>query len=117
MVRYLVVGVSSAAIEFVLFVLGNSVLHIDVVISNPVAITCATVFNYILSRNYTFKTTKSPVRSLLLYALLFVFNQVFSTTAIVLLTGMGIPSPLAKVLTMGCIVLWNFVLYRKVVFR
>ncbi|MDR1087798.1 MAG: GtrA family protein [Coriobacteriales bacterium] len=115
--RYLVVGFSSAAIELVLFFVLYQVLGIFVVASNVVALTAATVFNFTLSRTWTFQSVQSLPRSLVLYLVLFAWNQFFSSVAIVGLIDLGVPAMLAKVITMGVIVCWNFVLYRKVVFR
>jgi putative flippase GtrA len=70
-----------------------------------------------MSYNWTFKSAASLPKSIALYLVLFAFNQLFSNFAIVWLIGLGLPALFAKVITMGCIVLWNFVLYRKVVFK
>jgi putative flippase GtrA len=115
--RYLIVGFSSAAIELALFFLLYHVLDVFVVASNVVALTAATVYNFTLSRTWTFKSVSSLPRSLVLYLVLFAWNQVFSSWAIVAFIDLGIPAMLAKVITMGVIVCWNFVLYRKVVFK
>jgi putative flippase GtrA len=115
--RYLLIGFSSAAIELVLFYILYEVLGLYVVAGNITAITVATAFNFIMSYSWTFKSASSLPRSLGIYLLLFAFNQLFSNFAIVWLIGLGLPSMLAKIITMGCIVLWNFVLYRKVVFK
>ena len=53
----------------------------------------------------------------MLYLILFAFNMAFSTLAISWLVGFGVHSILAKLATMVCITLWNFVLYRKVIFK
>lgn len=124
--RYLIVGFSSAAIELSLFwvlyeLLGLrtivSPLGITILISNVIALTTATAFNFIMSYTWTFNTTSHPARAIILYLLLFLFNQVFSNMAIVFMLGVGVSSLLAKVITMACIVCWNFMLYRFVVFK
>lgn len=115
--RYLLVGFSSAAIELGLFFVFDSLLGFDVRIASAIGLTCATVYNFYLNFTYTFKNATNLKRSLILYILLFVFNQLFSTFFIVFLIDFGIVSTIAKVLTMGCIVLWNFALYRKLVFK
>jgi putative flippase GtrA len=114
--RYLVVGFSSAAIELTLFVVLYNLLAIDIRISNVIALTCSTVFNFIMSYTWTFKASKNFKKSLVLYLLLFIFNQFFSTSIIYYLVELGLYSFIAKLFAMACIVCWNFVLYRKVVF-
>jgi putative flippase GtrA len=115
--RYLLVGFSSAAIELILFWVMRVLLRVPTIFANPVAVALATLFNFTLSRKWTFKSVSNLPRTVLLYLLLFCFNQVFSTYFIILLESWGVFSIIAKVLAMGCIVLWNFVLYRKVIFK
>jgi putative flippase GtrA len=115
--RYLAVGFSSAAIELVIFIVLDSLAGIDVRVATMVALGCSTVFNFFMSWSYTFKSTANLKRSLTLYLLLFIFNQAFSAFAIVWLLGIGMTSIVAKIATMACIVSWNFILYRTVVFR
>jgi len=116
-VRYLFVGVSSALIELLLFFALDSFVALDVRMANPLAVSCATVYNYILNRSFTFSSTENTTRSMVLYALLFLFNQLFSTTVIFIAVNHGLISMYAKLATMMCVVAWNFVLYRKVVFK
>ena len=125
--RYLIVGFASAAIDFGLFVLLHdllgfrlavNVLGIGRIISNVIAILVSTAFNFLMSRNWIFASVSSLPRSLILYIILFIINQAFSSAAIIWLTGtLGLPGFFAKFITMACIVCWNFFLYRKVVFR
>lgn len=89
----------------------------SVAVANVTAVATATVCNFLLNRGFTFQSTSNPVRSAVLYGVLFAFNTCFSTVVISLLVGQGIDATLAKLATMVCIVCWNYVLYRKVVFR
>lgn len=116
-VKYLLVGGASALIELAIFHGMNSLLNLPIPPSNITAIVIATAFNFLMNRNVTFKSTSNPLRSLVLYLLLFAANMAFSTFAIMLLANIGVPATAAKVGTMCCIVAWNFVLYRKVIFK
>ena len=115
--RYVIVGLSSAAIELLAFFLLFEVFGVFVVASNIAALSLSTAYNFTLSRNWTFKSVSSLPRSMALYLLLFIWNQLFSSWAIVGLIDMGLYAVVAKVITMAIIVCWNFVLYRKVVFK
>jgi len=115
-IRYVIVGFSSFALEFLLFAALHELVGLHVVLSNVIAITGASIYNFIMSRSWTFKSTSSLLRSAILYTLLFIWNQFFSSWAILLLMDVDLSAMLAKVLTMAVIVCWNFVLYRKVVF-
>jgi putative flippase GtrA len=115
--RYLLVGGISAAIEMALFggiyyFFGN-----NAPVSNIIAVVIATCFNFLVNRTYSFKASTSLVRSIILYIILFCLNLAFTTFAIAILIHYGMLPLLAKVLAMGCVVLWNFVLYNKVIFK
>ena len=115
--KYLGVGAGTALLELALFWLLSSPLHLDVAIANVIAVVVATVTNFLLNRSVTFASTSNPARSAVLYALLFAFNTAFSTITISYFASLGAPAIVVKVITMACIVCWNFVLYRKVVFK
>lgn len=115
-VNYLFVGGSSALLELLLFQLFYAVLSLQIAAANLSAVFIATAYNFLLNRSWAFKQDKSAARSILLYLLLFAFNTTFSTTAICLLVAHNVSSVIAKIFTQVCIVLWNYVLYRKVIF-
>ncbi len=114
-IAYVAVGVGTALLELVLFEL---LLWLGVALApaNICAVCVATVVNFALNGTVAFKGSTSFARSLVLYLLLFALNTAFSTFTIGWLVDAGMASYIAKGLTMVCIVLWNFVLYRKVVF-
>jgi putative flippase GtrA len=113
---YLVVGITSALIELVLFQVLYTLIGLDYAPSNIIALTTSTAYNFVLNGRVTFKGVQNKVRCLIKYLLLFAFNTTFTTCAIGFLLGFGWPSIIAKLCTMACVVLWNFVLYRKVIF-
>ena len=114
--RYLLVGGSSAAIDFGLFQVLYLVFGVSPVISNLVSVGVSTVFNFLVNRSFTFKSTSNPARSLALYLILLALNTTFTTFANAWLIGAGLHSFAAKLLTMALVTCWNFILYRKVIF-
>lgn len=113
---YLAVGGGTALLELALFELLYEVLRLDVAPSNVTAVLIATATNFILNGKVTFGGSHNIVRSVVLYMLLFLFNLCFTTWAIGALVGLGIHSAAAKIMTQICVTIWNYVLYRKVVF-
>ena len=91
--KYLLVGGSTALIELTLYTLFRRVIHLELAVSNISATVCATTFNFIVNRGWSFKAASNLSRSLVMYLLLFCF------------------------ITMGIVTMWNFVLYRKVIFK
>ncbi|PKQ16604.1 MAG: polysaccharide biosynthesis protein GtrA [Actinobacteria bacterium HGW-Actinobacteria-7] len=115
-VRYLVVGGGSALIELVIFQLLFRLTGV-VALANPVAVVIATLANFAFNRSWAFESRLHVAHSGVRYLLLFAFNLAFSTWAIAAMVGAGVLAVAAKLLTMACITVWNFVLYRKVIFR
>ena len=115
--RYLLVGVSTALIELGLFSIIYYLFGNNAPFSNVIAVLIATTYNFTLNRKFSFKSSNNIKRSLVLYLCLFVFNTAFTTVATTLLIYVGILAPLAKIITMACVTLWNFALYNKVIFK
>ena len=114
---YLFIGGASALIEFVLFQVLYELFHVPVAPANISAVVVATIFNFLMNRNVTFKSTSHPVRSLFLYLLLFAANLALSTWAIAVMIDLGVHSAVAKVITQVAIATWNFFIYRRFIFR
>ncbi|MCL1916829.1 MAG: GtrA family protein [Peptococcaceae bacterium] len=130
--RYVLIGMSLVVIELVLFVSLSFVLKgmlnwsmpdeetantTAIAIANFMAIAAGAAMGFWLNGKFTFRKASCLGRSVLLYILLFLFNNVFSTLTIgFLMSSFGLAEFVAKICTMPCIVLWNFVLYRKVIF-
>lgn len=116
-VAYLAVGVGTALLELALFQLLYKTVHLPIEYSNVIATVIATATNFLLNRNVTFKSTSNPVRSLILYCLLFLFNTTVSTVAIKALVAAGVMSTIAKMVMQCCVVIWNFFIYRIIIFK
>lgn len=116
-ILYLFVGGCTALLELALFALFVFCFNWSLTISNIAAVLIATVTNFFLNKNYSFRSSQNFWISALLYAALFLFNLVFSTLVIEFISSAGISPVIAKALTMVCIVIWNYFLYRKVIFR
>jgi putative flippase GtrA len=115
-IAYVLVGGGTALLELGLFQLLFELMKLPLAVSNVSATVVATAVNFLLNRNVTFKSTSNPVRSLVLYIMLFGANMAISTLMIGVLVGLGLPSAAAKLLMQACVVVWNFVLYRKLIF-
>lgn len=115
-IAYVLVGGGTALLELGLFQVLFELLKLPLAVSNVSATVVATAVNFLLNRNVTFKSTSNPVRSLVLYIVLFGANMAISTLMIGVLVGLGIPSAVAKLIMQACVVVWNFVLYRKIIF-
>ena len=116
--RYLIIGFLSFFLEYVLFWGLFKGMELSAIISNTIAITTAFCFNFLMNRNWSFQSQSSIVKQLFQYLLLFSFNMMVSNVFIYSTQKYMHISPLiSKVLIMGLIVIWNFVIYKKVIYK
>ena len=113
---YVLIGGGTALLELIIFSTFYYVLLLSPAIANIIAVFIATATNFLLNGTVTFQGSSNLIRSAVLYVLLFLFNTCFSTFTISYLVGVGLPALGVKLFTMVCIVVWNYVLYKKVVF-
>lgn len=116
-VRYILVGIASALIEFSLFSLLYQWAGWRLLVANGLALAVAIVFNFLLHRSWTFRQKREAGRQLRRY----LFMQL---VAVALNNGLvwlfverfGWYAPLAKLLEIGIVFLWSFSFSRLVVF-
>lgn len=114
--KYIIIGGTSALCELLLFTIFQ-VLGIGIFISNISSVIVATIINYLLNKSWAFKSKKGSIKSLVLYISLFIFNITFSSQFIIFLSNAGVQSIVAKFISMILITCWNFVLYKKIIFK
>lgn len=118
MKRYLITGFSSAAIELSLLYILKDIAKLSIIEANSIALTIVFWFNFLMNRFFSFKSSGSIKKQLIMYGILFVFNLGASDLIMHLLTSsLHIQYLLAKVFAIGAVVCWNFVLYKKVIYK
>lgn len=116
--RYLITGFSSAAIELTLLFVFIDIAKLSIIVSNSIALTIVFWFNFLMNRIWSFKSTANLKKQLAMYLILFVFNLGASDLIMYLLTTrLSLQYLLAKVFAIGAVVTWNFLLYKKVIYR
>ncbi len=118
-IRYIIVGIVSFILEYLIFLFLNKLLGIGyIVVSNTIAYTTVFTVNFLLNRLWSFKSKKDYRKQLLQYGLLFAFNMLISNFLIYILTNkLKIIPEYSKILVMGTIVMWNFFVYRKIIYN
>lgn len=114
--KYIIIGGISALCELCLFTIFE-VVGIGIFISNISSVIIATIINYLLNKFWAFKSQKGSIKSLVLYISLFIFNITFSSQFIIFLSNTGVKSIIAKFISMILITCWNFILYKKIIFK
>jgi|GEM_PF-978179 len=118
-VRYLLVGGSSAGIEYGLFAL-LVVVGMHAGWANAVSFLVGFLYTFILHNSWSFAGNHkhaSHVR-LLSYALLAGINVVATSLLVTLQVDILAINPfIAKVVCMGMVVVWNYLLLSRIIFR
>lgn len=122
--RFVVVGLVNTAIDFgILFIL--RALGLPILASNIVSTTLAFVFSFYANRKFTFRSGGSARREFLLFTGVTLFGLWVVQSGIIQLvllafqdssTDGGVRLVIAKLLATIGSLLWNYVLYSKLVF-
>ena len=117
-IRYLLVGGFSFLLEYSLFFILLKVFAIHYLIANSIVYSSASLINFLLNRAWTFKSNGKINHQLFLYFSLVGFNFFASNGLLYILTGLLLIHPLiSKIVAMCMIVSWNFILYKKVIYK
>lgn len=117
---YLAVGLTAFVVEFVLFsLLFNA--NFLLLVAQTLSFSTGLAISFLGNRNFTFKAgeyTHSQSSQLWRYISLALFNLVFSNLLIyALVEPLDVQPYIAKVVVMAAIVVWNYLIFSKVIFR
>lgn len=116
--RYVSVGAISALIEFTLFNLAYAGFGWPLLRANVSALAVALTVNFLAHRGWTFRVAGSALGQLRYYALMQGVSAVLNNILMyVMVDGLQWNAPIAKVLQIGIVFVWNFSFSRLVVFR
>ncbi|HHY64912.1 MAG TPA: GtrA family protein [Clostridiaceae bacterium] len=126
-IRYVFVGVFCFSIEYIMFIVLRNSLAINEILVNVIVYTVIFWLNFLLNRFFSFRSKSDIKRQVFLYGLLFFFNLfvgnvlLFSGIRSLLVYFCGEGSwpvlYLPKVLIMFFIISWNFILYKKFIYK
>ncbi len=116
-VRFLLVGGLSFALDLGLLALLHEAFGVALWIATPIAFIVSLVFNFLLQRVFTFRATNKGSVSAAKYLLLVLVNIVVSDVIVTGFDALGwsyvIGKTTATILTTG----WNYLLYRHWIFK
>ena len=116
-VKFLVVGGLSFAIDLGLLALLHEVGNVDLWIATPIAFLTSLVFNFFVQKNFTFQSGARAHVSFLKYGALVVFNVVATDVIVNFTAGTGQSYALGKVIATIATTVWNFLLYKHWIFK
>lgn len=116
--KYILTGGLSAAFEYGLFNLLTLFAGFWHVTSHAASMAAGFILSFLLNKYWSFRARYNFARQFLLTGLLFTINLFISSLVIYLLVEkLGIMEQLSKLGVMGMIVAWNFLLFKKVIYR
>ena len=136
--RYVITGVTTFIIEYLLFylfyevvfksfapgfTLAHKLFSVDrytyrYLISNSIGCSIDFCLNFTLNRVYSFKSKAPLLDQVKKYGILFVLNLIVTNVLLYLLSDIiGITPYISKLMAMCVIVSWNFVVYKKIIYK
>ncbi|MCL6590939.1 MAG: GtrA family protein [Firmicutes bacterium] len=126
-IKYLVVGFGSFALETTLLALFHTLVSLSrpgfapetmASYANIPAVTIVFWFNFLLNRNWTFQSFGNIWKQLLIYFPLFFINISAGTFILNwLIRTFGIHYLISKAISVGVVLCWNLIIYKKVIFK
>jgi putative flippase GtrA len=117
LIKFLLVGGASFAVDLALLALMHEVFGVDLWIATPIAFVASLVFNFALQRSFTFRARNRSHVSLLKYLALVVFNIVAIDVIVNGFDAWGISYGIGKAFATVLTTSWNFWLYKVWIFR
>lgn len=119
-VKYFFVSLSAGIIEFVSFtimvlIFGKATETLRWIEFVSLGLSC--IYNYIVNRKVTFKATDNMVRGITIIAIFYAFFFPFSMWFVPMMVENGVNPMLAKIIKMGINFIFEFSLYKFVIFR
>ena len=117
--KYITVGLTTFAIEYISFRLiysytGENYLNI----SHSTSMALGFVISFIFNRIWSFKSKEVLSKQLTMMIILFFINLSVTNIIISLITSLtSIPASISKLMVMVLVVMWNFVIYKKLIYR
>jgi putative flippase GtrA len=115
--RYLSVGALSAGLDLGILVLAREAAGLSLGVATTIAFWTALAVNFSLNRVWVFRTGGSISRSFLRYMIIVAYNYVLTMVIVLGATSLGIAYPIGKVMAIGAVAVWTFLLYQRWVFR
>jgi putative flippase GtrA len=118
--KYLIAGGLTVSIEYgsfaALFAFSNGK---HVAIANSISYGLGLISSFLLNRFWVFNhgQHKAVGHQAIQYGVLIAVNLALTNGIIFVLDQMGVTPYIGKIVAMGAVVIWNFVLYQKIIFK
>ncbi len=119
-IHYTAAGLFAFSAEYITFLILLYGLTFSSVASNVISFMVGLCISFILNKFWTFglnNQSQNTKNQASIYALLALFNLVVTSLLIGFFVSIGIPGFVAKIALMGMIVAWNFIVFKKIIFK
>lgn len=123
-IRYLIVGGTAFLLDFLVFCAIYYTVPADRVylkkeeFANAAAMLSGFIYSFVMHRRWTFASNAAPYRQFLLCGAVLIFNIIMSNFVIGYLTNhYRIEEYILKLAVQIIIVVWNYAIYDKLIFR
>ncbi len=118
-IRYCLVGGSAFVIEYFGYLFLFKVLKLDYTLAAAIVYSVLFWFVFYLNRSWSFQSQAAILPQLLKYIALFVFNNLVGNVLLMrfLTETLTISPLLSPVIKMACIVIWNYFIYKYIIYR
>lgn len=118
-IRYILGGLLSFVVEYSTFVALFYLLHFNENVAHSISFVLSILVNFSLLKFWIFKSGNNSKFSseALGYFILVGINFILSNIIIYIFIQYSIPAYLAKFLTACAIVVWNYFIFKKLIFR
>ena len=118
--RYLAVGLACAGLEYASFLALHHGLAWSLLAANTVAFSLGLLSSFLINKFWVFhgRQQYQTRYQFVAYCALALFNYSVGTGLLIYLaSSLHVGAWLAKILSMAAIVVWNFAIYKKVIYR
>lgn len=116
-VRFLLVGGLSFALDLGLLALLHEVFAVALWIATPIAFGVSLVFNFLFQRIFTFRASNRGSISAVKYILLVLVNIIVSDLVVQGFDALGWSYVIGKITATALTTVWNYFLYRHWIFQ
>jgi putative flippase GtrA len=116
--KFLISGLSAAALEYAVFLLLDMLLGNKlIIVCQSVSFMCGLCVSFILNRKWVFKSSGNKKAELIRYLILALTNLLLSNILIVSLVSIRVTFWIAKIIVMAAIATWNYSIFQKFIFK
>lgn len=116
--RFLLTGGAAAGVEYTIFLLLNIFFAEKwIFVSQTVSFLAGFVVSFLLNKTWVFRSQAGAKGELVRYGILGAINLVLTNVLLVFLTSIGIIYWIAKIILMGMVATWNYLIFQKLIFK